>query len=88
MAETIVMPKLGLTMTEGTLAKWVKNEGEAIQQDEVIAEVETDKITSDIAAPTSGILTRILVQPGETVPVGTPLAILASPGEIAEPNEG
>ena len=83
MAENIILPKWGLTMEEGTVTAWRKNEGDPVAMDEVLAEVETDKINNELSAPITGILAKILVPAGETVPVGTTLAILASSAEEA-----
>ncbi len=81
MAEEIILPKWGLTMEEGTVRGWTKQEGDAVAADEVIGEVETDKITNELVAPIDGILAKILVQPDETVEVGTVLAIVAATAE-------
>jgi len=70
------MPKLSDTMEEGTLLKWFKKEGEYVQQGEALFEVETDKAVMEVEAFTSGVLSQILVQEGEKVPVGTPIAII------------
>ena len=83
MAEEIILLKWGLTMEEGTVRSWTKQEGDAVAEDEVIGEVETDKITNELVAPISGILAKILVQPDETVEVGTVLAIVAATAEEA-----
>ena len=68
------MPRLGLTMEEATLLRWLYKEGDSFKEGEVIFEIETDKVTSDIEAPFSGTLKKILVPEGETVPVSTPVA--------------
>jgi pyruvate dehydrogenase E2 component (dihydrolipoamide acetyltransferase) len=70
----IVMPRLGLTMEQGTLLTWRINEGEAFQEGDIIFEIETDKVASEIEAPFSGKLIKILVPEGETVDVSTPVA--------------
>lgn len=83
----VVMPQMGESITEGTIAKWLKKEGEKVERDEAILEITTDKIDSEIPAPESGILTRILHQEGETVQVGTVLAQLdteAAQGKVGE----
>lgn len=72
----IVMPKLGLTMTEGTLTRWLKAEGEAVQEEEVLFEFESEKSIMEFEAPADGVLAEILVNEGETVPCGTPVAML------------
>lgn len=83
MAEEVILPKWGLTMDEGTVRTWLKQEGDAVAADEVIVEVETDKITNELLAPVSGILAKILVPADETVPVGTVLAVIAASAEEA-----
>ena len=70
----IVMPRLGLTMEEGTLIKWHKKEGELFKDGEVIFELATDKIIKDMEATFNGKLIKIVVNKGETVPVTTVIA--------------
>ena len=77
----IEMPKLSDTMTEGTLISWNVAVGDEIEIGDVIAEIETDKASMEMEAFDEGVLTQILVQPGEKVPVGTTLATLAEDGE-------
>jgi pyruvate dehydrogenase E2 component (dihydrolipoamide acetyltransferase) len=82
MATNILMPALSPTMTEGTLARWLKNEGDAVKAGDVIAEIETDKATMEVEAVDEGILGKILVQGGtEGVAVNAPIAILVDEGE-------
>ena len=81
MATVITMPKLGLTMTSGSVAKWHKKEGDRVEKGEVILEVSTEKITYKVEAPESGVLRKILTQPGTKVPIGTPLCIIAAMDE-------
>ncbi|MBL8055741.1 MAG: lipoyl domain-containing protein [Anaerolineales bacterium] len=83
MSEDVILPKWGLTMEEGTLKTWRKREGEAVAEGEVLADVETDKVSTELPAPVAGILARILVQEEETVPVGTVLAVIAATAEEA-----
>src|SRR5512134_1763268 len=75
------MPSLGFDMTEGLLARWLKNEGDPVVKGQAIAEIETEKATVEIEAAVSGILARIIVQAGETVPVGTLIGVIAEAGE-------
>jgi len=77
----VKMPKLSDTMSEGTLAKWLKKEGDEISADEDIAEVETDKATMTMQAFDEGVLHKIYIQEGETVPLGAVLALILEPGE-------
>ena len=72
----VIMPQLGETVTEGTVANWYKKVGDSIKADEPLFEVETDKVTTEIPAIASGVLKAILVEPGTTVPVGTVLAVI------------
>ncbi|OAG73556.1 dihydrolipoamide acetyltransferase component of pyruvate dehydrogenase [Gluconobacter japonicus] len=82
MATDILMPALSPTMTEGKLARWLKNEGDKVSAGDVIAEIETDKATMEVEAVDEGILGRILVQEGiEGVAVNTPIAVLVEEGE-------
>ena len=77
----VLMPKLADTLVEGTLASWLKAAGDAVQAGEPIAEIETDKVTTELTAPIAGTLTKLLVDTGETVPIGTPLARIRSQSE-------
>ena len=70
------MPQLGETVTEGTITKWLKRVGDAVAEDEVLFEVSTDKVDSEVPSPVSGTVTEILVAEGETVPVGSKLAVI------------
>jgi pyruvate dehydrogenase E2 component (dihydrolipoyllysine-residue acetyltransferase) len=89
MAETISMPKLGFDMAEGTLVRWVKNEGENVNKGDVLAEIETDKATVEVESSASGIVRKLLVEEGSVVPIGNPIAIVGSPDEkIDEAPEG
>lgn len=84
MAETVTMPKLGFDMAEGTLVRWVKVEGDKVNKGDVLAEIETDKATVEVESGFSGVVAKELVQPGDIVPVGTAIAIIAEPGEIID----
>jgi pyruvate dehydrogenase E2 component (dihydrolipoamide acetyltransferase) len=81
MATTVIMPKLGLTMTEGTIEKWLKQEGDRVEKGEPLVEIITEKINFQYESPASGILRKILHHEGEVVPVTTPIAIIAEEGE-------
>jgi pyruvate dehydrogenase E2 component (dihydrolipoamide acetyltransferase) len=81
MADTVIMPKLGFDMAEGTLVRWVKMEGENVKKGDVLAEIETDKATVEVESNFSGVLNKHLVEQGAVVPVGSPIAIIAAPGE-------
>src|SRR5712671_5967765 len=73
----VTMPQLGETVTEGTITKWFKQVGEKIDADEPLFEVSTDKVDSEVPAPQAGFVTEIVVQEGETVPVGARLAVIS-----------
>ncbi len=75
------MPSMGFDMTEGKVSRWVKNIGDPVTRNETIGEIETEKATVDLTAPVDGVFAQILVQPGETVPVNTPIAVIAAQGE-------
>ncbi len=81
MAKEIVMPKLGLTMTEGTVSKWLKKVGDEVKEGEPLFEVETDKLTNTIESSASGVLRHIFVEEGTTVPLFGKLAIIAAADE-------
>jgi pyruvate dehydrogenase E2 component (dihydrolipoamide acetyltransferase) len=85
--QTIIMPKMGDAMEEGTLVRWLKQEGDAVQEGEPIAEIATDKATVEIEAPISGVLRGIRVAENAVVPVNTPLAYILQEGESL-PAEG
>src|ERR1700760_520667 len=82
MATNILMPALSPAMTEGTLARWLKKEGETVKAGDVIAEIETDKATMEVEAVDEGILGKILVEDGTAnVAVNAPIAVLVEEGE-------
>jgi pyruvate/2-oxoglutarate dehydrogenase complex dihydrolipoamide acyltransferase (E2) component len=81
MAELIKMPKMGATMTEGKLIKWLVKEGDTVEEGDSIFEVETDKLSNEIESYEDGTILKILVSEGETVPCQTPLAIIGETDE-------
>ncbi|MCB9421990.1 MAG: 2-oxo acid dehydrogenase subunit E2 [Ardenticatenaceae bacterium] len=81
MATNLIMPEMGEGVIEGTVARWLKAEGEQVDQYEAVLEIETDKVTTEATAEEAGTLLEILVAEGETVPVGTVLAVIGQPGE-------
>ena len=85
MATTIVMPKMGYDMREGTVVRWYKREGEAVVRGEVIADIETDKATVEFEAYTGGVLHRLVAREGVPVPVGEAIAVIGEPGEEIAP---
>ena len=84
MANQILMPALSPTMTEGTIAKWLKAEGDTVSSGDVLAEIETDKATMELEAIEDGILGKILSPEGsEGIPVNQPIAVIFEEGEDA-----
>jgi len=79
----ILMPKMGESVTEATIIKWVKNEGDKVKADETLVEIATDKVDSEIPAPSEGVLVKKLCKEGDVVPVGKPIAMLST-GAMAE----
>ncbi|HET8739710.1 MAG TPA: dihydrolipoamide acetyltransferase family protein [Acidimicrobiia bacterium] len=86
MATTVSMPQLGETVTEGTILRWAKQVGDTIAEDEVLVEISTDKVDTEIPSPVSGTILEILVDEGETVEVGTELVVIGEEGE--QPSAG
>src|SRR2546423_4643602 len=84
----ITMPEMGESVTEGTILEWLKAEGDPVEADEGIVEVSTDKVDAEIPAPASGILTKILVGPDETVPTGAVLGEIQVNGRAAQAGDG
>ncbi|WP_245607958.1 biotin/lipoyl-containing protein [Streptomyces hokutonensis] len=74
----ILMPRLSDTMEEGTLSRWLKQEGDPVHKGDAVAEIETDKAVMELEAYDDGPLTRILVAEGTTVPIGTPIAVIGT----------
>lgn len=81
MARELLMPKLGLTMTEGTVIKWFFNEGDSVNEGDILYEVETDKLTNEVVADTGGILRKIVVHEGEAASVKSLVGIIADENE-------
>jgi 2-oxoglutarate dehydrogenase E2 component (dihydrolipoamide succinyltransferase) len=81
MVFSVQMPALGESVTEGTVTRWLKQEGDAVERDEPLLEVSTDKVDTEIPAPTSGVLTKIVAQEDDTVEVGGELAVISEAGE-------
>lgn len=80
MPTTITMPQLGETVTEGTVAQWLKKPGERVEKYEAFVEVSTDKVNAEVPAPVTGVLKELLVHEGQTVTVGTPIAVIDEVG--------
>lgn len=76
MSTTIRMPQLGETVTEGTVARWLKQPGEAVDKYEAFVEVSTDKVNAEVPSPVAGTIRQLIVAEGETVPTGAPIAVI------------
>lgn len=83
MAEQITMPQLGESVTEGTITRWLKAEGDEIELDEPLAEVDTDKVNTELPSPVAGKIEKLLVSEGATVDVGTEIALVATEAEAS-----
>src|SRR5881409_1941594 len=83
----VVMPQMGVSVSEGTVTRWLKQEGEQVEADESLLEISTDKVDTEVPSPASGTLTQIIVQEGETVEVGTKLAVIGGDGAAGAPKE-
>jgi 2-oxoglutarate dehydrogenase E2 component (dihydrolipoamide succinyltransferase) len=80
----VVMPQMGVSVSEGTITKWLKQVGDAVEADESLLEISTDKVDTEVPSPGTGVVAAILVQEGETVDVGTKLAVIAPEGAEVE----
>src|SRR5438876_9626843 len=80
MSVSVTMPRLGESVTEGTVTRWLKQEGDQVEADEPLLEVSTDKVDTEIPSPAAGVLSRIVVHEDETVPVGAELAVIGGAG--------
>ena len=81
MATQVVMPKLSPTMEEGQIARWLKQEGDKVSMGEPLAEIDTDKATMEMQALSNGVLRKILIKEGESVPLGQMIAVIGEPDE-------
>ena len=77
----VVMPQMGVSVAEGTITRWLKQLGDAVERDETLLEISTDKVDTEVPSPGAGVLAEIRVQEGETVEVGTVLAVIAPEGQ-------
>ncbi len=91
MAISVQMPALGESVTEGTVTRWLKQEGDTVERDEPLLEVSTDKVDTEIPSPAAGVLQKIVAQEDDTVEVGGELAVIGeegeSDGQASEPEE-
>lgn len=85
--EVVTMPQLGESVTEGTINEWLKKPGDSVEKYESLLEVATDKVNAEVPAPVGGKITKLLVDPGATVPIGTPIAEIEVEGEAGQAAE-
>src|SRR5437879_6623523 len=88
MPVSVTMPRLGESVTEGTVTRWLKNEGDHVDADEPLLEVSTDKVDTEVPSPASGTLLSIRVQEDETVEIGVELAVIGDAGEAPPGDDG
>src|SRR5688500_14160792 len=88
MAISVQMPALGESVTEGTVTRWLKQEGDTVEQDEPLLEVSTDKVDTEIPSPAAGVLKKIVAQEDDTVEVGGELAVIGDASENGEAGGG
>src|SRR5258705_8759784 len=88
MPVSVPMPRLGESVSEGTVPRWLKHEGDRVEVDEPLLEVSTDKVDTEIPSPAAGVLARIVVGEDETVEVGAELAVIAGEGESVGTGNG
>src|SRR6478752_1796744 len=81
----VVMPQMGVSVSEGTITRWTKQVGERIEADETIVEISTDKVDTEVPSPASGVVREILADEGETVPVNTRIAVIDTAGGEGAP---
>src|SRR5271163_1874348 len=84
----LIMPKMGESITEATILKWLKKEGDAVKLDEAVLEIATDKVDSEVPSPVAGVVQKLLYKEGDVVPVGKVVAVLeteASGSQISSP---
>src|ERR671935_2064188 len=84
MPTPVVMPQMGESIAEGTIVRWIKKVGDAVDRDEPLFEISTDKVDAEIPAPAAGVLTEIKVQEGETVAVNAVVATIGQEDDVAE----
>jgi pyruvate dehydrogenase E2 component (dihydrolipoamide acetyltransferase) len=84
MTATVKLPKFGLTMEEATINEWTIGIGEPVEQGQTLATIDSEKVTMELPSPASGVVAEYLVEAGETVAVGTPLAVIVAPDEFEQ----
>src|SRR5690349_18153888 len=82
MSVEVVMPQMGESITEGTVSKWLKSVGEKVEKDEPILEISIDKVDAEVPSPGAGVLLEVRAAEGETVEVGTVVAVIGEEGEV------
>src|SRR5579859_6247573 len=86
MPTNVIMPQLGESVVEGTVSKWLKREGDRVNEFDPILEINTDKVDTEIPSPAAGVLLKVLVPEGTTVKAGTVLALIGQAGEAPDEN--
>src|SRR5438876_7499543 len=81
MGTDVVMPQMGESIAEGTIVRWIKKVGDAVDRDEPLFEISTDKVDAEVPSPVAGVVAEIRVKEGETVPVNTIVAVIGQAGE-------
>src|SRR5688500_2147720 len=81
MANEVLMPQMGESIAEGTIVRWIKKVGDAVDRDEPLFEISTDKVDAEIPSPSAGVVLEIRVKEGETVPVNSVVAVIGAAGE-------
>ena len=76
MSKTVVMPQMGESVAEGTIVRWLKKVGDAVERDEPLFEISTDKVDAEIPSPAAGVVSEVKVKEGETVPINTVVAVI------------
>src|SRR5207237_9822018 len=85
MSTDVVMPQMGESVAEGTIVRWIKKVGDAVERDEPLFEISTDKVDAEIPSPIAGVITEIRAKEGETVPVNSVVAVIGPAGTEAAP---
>jgi len=85
-SQDVIMPQMGESIAEGTVTQWLKKVGERVERDEPLFEISTDKVDAEIPSPAAGVLLEIKVQPGQTVPINTVVAVVGEAGEAVKPS--
>src|SRR5579863_2416971 len=82
MPTDVVMPQMGESIAEGTIVRWIKKVGDAVERDEPLFEISTDKVDAEIPSPVAGVVTEIRAKEGETVPVNSVVAVIGASGPV------